>query len=127
MAGVRAKAAAALAPTPDDDLSVFDNVVDALVPPALVLTWDDPWLTPKVVASCIWDARFSVIAVAGRVEPDPGIATLETLIEYVVTRLRADDYTWPVATVQEPREFRLSGIAYLGARLTYAIQVSVGG
>ena len=123
MSEVRARAAAALAPVSDTDPYVFDNVVDALEPPALVLGWDDPWLEFKT--SCMFDAQFAVICIAGRVEPDPGVAMLEKLVTYTITRLRADGYPWPMASSQAPRRFDFSNITYLGARVVYRVPVTV--
>lgn len=123
LAEVRARAAAALAPIDDLDPYVFDNVVDALEPPALVLTWDDPWLTYR--AACLFDAQFAVLCIAGRIEPDPGVATLEQLQAHVIGRLRDDDYSWPFTTSTAPRRYVMNGIEYLGARVIYRIPVRI--
>jgi hypothetical protein len=125
LAEVRARAASALAPLTDTDPYVFDNVVESLEPPALVLGWDDPWLTPKAIHASLWDASFTVICIAGRLEPDPGIAALETLVEYTIGRLRDDSYQWPVASTQAPRPVEIAQITYLGARLTYRVPVTI--
>ena len=123
MSEVRAWAAAALAPTLPTDPYVFANIVDAIEPPALILGWDDPWLEYKT--SCLFDAQFAVICIAGRVEPDPGVEMLETLVTYTITRLKADSYPWPMASSQAPRKFDFANITYLGARVTYRVPVTV--
>jgi len=123
MAEIRARAAAALAPVSDTDPYVFDNVVDAVEPPALILGWDDPWLSYET--SCLYWAQFAVLCVAGRVEPDPGVAKLEELVTYTIGRLRADSYAWPVASSQAPRRFTIAKIEYLGARVGYRVPVTV--
>ena len=124
MAEIRARAAQALAPALPEDPYVFDNIVDAVEPPALILTWGDPWLLPKTIGGCLWDAQFVVLCIAGRVEPDPGIAKLEELVTYTINRLQADDYPWPVVSSQAPRRFDIAGLTYLGARVTFRVPVT---
>lgn len=125
---VRGQAAAALAPAGDDDPEVFVDVVDAVTPPAILLAWDDPWLEPQQnVAGCWHFANLAVLCVAGRLEPGPGIQTLEQMAGYVIERLRADDYNWPQASSQAPREFRIGDVPYLGARVIYRIPVTTQG
>lgn len=122
---VRPRAAAVLAAVAPSDPAVLEGVVDSVEPPALVLSWDDPWLEPETLGPCIWRANLVVLAIAGRLEPGPGFDTLETLIPYVVNRLQADAYSWPVASSQAPRVFEIGGIQYLGARLVYGVRVSL--
>jgi len=130
LTGVRERAAAALAPVDPTDPAVFVEYVDALDPPALMIGWDDPWLEAgfggrPVFGPCEWEARLAIICVAARVEPGPGIQTLEELVAYTINRLRADDYPWPVATVQAPRQFTIGNIPLLGARVGYRVPVTV--
>ena len=122
---VRAQAALALAPATDDDPDVHADIVDALVPPCLMLDWGNPWLTATSFDGSSWEARFVVWAVAGRVEPGPGIATLEWLIAYVKNRLQADPYPWPVATSVSPVRYEFGGVPYLSARFEYDVPVAV--
>ena len=127
---VRARAAAALEPELDDDPAVLVNLVDAVQPPALMLDWDDPWLTVgldgrPVMGPCTWEASLSVICFGSRVEPGPGVEQLEQLVTYTINRLRADDYPWPVATVQSPRVFTIANIPLLGARVGYRVPVTI--
>ena len=124
---VRPRAAAALAPASDDDPEVHSEVVDSLTPPALVLVWDDPWLTPSSFGPGLFDAQLTVLAVASRVMPGPGVSRLEELISYTITRLRDDDYQWPQASSQAPRIFEIGGLPFLGARVTYRVPVHVQG
>lgn len=121
---VRAVAAAALAPEVDGDPEVIVSVVDAVHPPALMLLWDDPWLTPRTIGGCLWDARLAVRCVGSRVEPGPGVETLEQLVAYTITRLQADTYTWPEITVTSPRVFTIGNIPLLFADVQ--LQVPVG-
>jgi hypothetical protein len=120
---IRARAAAALAPVTDTDPPVLVDVVDAVDPPALMLTYTDPWLEP--LTACLWDCRLEIVAVASRVEPGPGIERLEQLVSYAVGRLVADTYTWPAASVTAPRVFTIGGVPLLGAAITYRVKVSL--
>jgi hypothetical protein len=127
MREVRERAAAALAPVTPDDPYVFDNIIGTVEPPALILTWADPWLTFRT--SRMFDAQFSVMCIAGRVEVDPGIETLEYLQEYTIGRLRDDDYRWPMVMSTSPRRIPLGGsvggIEYLGATVIYRVPVRI--
>jgi len=130
LTAVRARAAAALEPVTDTDPQVLVDLVDALHPPCLMLDWDDPWLTPglqaqRVMGPCVWEASLSVLCVAGRVEPGPGVATLEELVTYTIDRFKFDPYPWPVATAQSPRRFDIGGVTYLGARVGYRVPVTI--
>ena len=129
LGAVRDAAAAVLAPVADDDPAVIAEVVDALTPPALMLVWGDPWLElglgAPTMGPCLWTAHLQVLAIAARIEPGPGIATLETLAAYVVERMHDDDYPWPLASVSGPRQFLIVGVDYLGARITYDVPVTV--
>jgi hypothetical protein len=130
LTAVRARAAAALEPATDSDPAVLVDLVDAVHPPVLMLDWDDPWLTPgldnrPVMGPCVWQANLSVICIASRVEPGPGVETLEQLVTYTIDRFRYDPYPWPVATAQSPRRFDIGGVTYLGARVGYRVPVTV--
>ena len=129
VANLRDLAAVALAPVDDTDPVVLADVVDSLTPPALMLIWGDPWLElgagAKTMGPCLWTARLQVLAVAGRLEPGPGIRVLEQLVSYVVERMKADAYTWPLDTVSGPRVFDIGSLPYLGARVGYLVPVTV--
>jgi hypothetical protein len=103
------------------------DLVDAVEPPAVMLIWDDPWLTPATIGIGYWDANITFLCLSGRVEPGPGIEALETLVNYVVDRLTADAYTWPISRSQAPRVFTIGNIPLLGARLTCRVPVAIGG
>ena len=129
LSDIRDQAAAALQPQGPDDPDVLVDVVDSLYPPVLMLLWDDPWLEPgsgaPSMGPCMWTARLQVLCVAGRLEPGPGIRTLEELVAYTVARLKADLYPWPLENVTAPRIFDIASIAYLGARVSYAVPITV--
>ena len=125
---VRAVAAAALAPQADTDPTVLADLVDAVTPPALMLGWDDPWIAMATIGGAhgYYAAQFVVLCFAGRLEPGAGQATLEELVGYTINRLAQDPQTagWPLNAAQAPRRFDVSGIALLGARLSYQVPVS---
>jgi len=97
--------------------------VDAVDPPALVLSWDDPWLTYDT--ACIWRAQLTVVCFAGRVEPDAGVETLERLASYVIGRLQADRYVWPFNGSQAPRQTEIANVPLLMCRLNYLVRVTI--
>ena len=105
------------------------DVVDSLDPPALMLTWGDPWVTERTVAGGLgmYETQFVVLCFAARIEPGPGIEVLEGLIDYVLARFQADANTWPLVGSQAPRRFDINGIPTLGARLMFRVPVSVNG
>jgi hypothetical protein len=121
----RERAAAALAPIADSDPNVQTGAgwVDSVSPPALILAWADPWLEPDDRKSCRFYARLTVLAVAGRVELDAGVAMLEELVSYVIDRLHQDGYEWGAPTVGFPYRQPLGGIEYLASQVRYRTPV----
>ena len=128
--GLRPAAAAVLAPENEADPPVHIDVVDSLDPPALMLTWDEPWLAVgaserATMGPCLWTARLAVMCIAARLEPGPGVTKLEQLVDYAISRFRADTYSWPFAGCTAPRVVEIAGVRYLAARLTYAVPVTI--
>ena len=125
LAGVRPAAAAALAPEQDTDPAVFEDVVDALQPPAVMLAWDDPWLEGgpglRTMGPCVYTARLRVICCAARLMPGSGVDELERLVSYVLVRMRADAHSWALDQVTSPEQVTSSGIELLRAEVTYTI------
>jgi hypothetical protein len=129
LTAIRDAAAAALAPTDDDDPMVFVDAVDSLTPPALLLDWADPWLEPAhtigSMGGCQWAARLQIICIAGRLEPGAGVDVLEQLVTLVVARLEADAYQWTLDAVSAPLQRDLAGISYLAANVVYVVPTSL--
>lgn len=121
---VRARAAAALAPASADDPTVHLDVVDAVDPPVILLVWEDPWLTPDSFGPCRFEANLAVLCIAARLEPGPGVQTLEEMVAFVVERLRADTYGWPQASSRAPRVLSFANVNYLAARVVYRVPVT---
>lgn len=120
----RAKLAAVLAPVDDDDPVVLVDLVDALQPPALMLGWGEPWLTPQT--ACLRTGRLVISAVASRLVPGSGIETLEQLVESTLDRLKADGGAWPLDSVSGPRVFTIANINYLAARIVLRVPIQGG-
>jgi hypothetical protein len=129
LTGVRAAAAAALAPAGENDPAVLADLVDAVEPPALMLEWNDPWVTMRTVAGGLglFEAQLNVLCFAGRLEPGPGVLVLESLIDFTLGRLQADAYSWPLTASQAPRRFDIAGIPLLGARLSFRVPIELNG
>ena len=130
LGALRPAAAAVLAPDGPEDPNVHLDVVDSLDPPALMLTYDEPWLAAgaserATMGPCLWTARLAVMCIAGRLEPGPGVAKLEELVAYTVGRFHDDGYPWPFAGCTAPRIVEIAGVRYLAARLTYAVPVTI--
>jgi hypothetical protein len=120
----REKLAAVLVPILDDDPSVLVSLVDAITPPALMLGWADPWLDQSdVVGGCRLTGHLVVTAVAARLAPGEGIAVLESLVDYVRTRLRQDPAPWQLESITGPRVFLIAKTNYLAARINVGVWV----
>lgn len=127
LSDVRARIAEVLAPASEGDPEVFADLVDAVSPPVVLVVWDDPWLTLRTVGPGFYEAHVTALCLAARIEPGPGIDALDRLVDYVIGRLEADAYSWPLERSQAPRVFEFAGLHYLGARLTFRAPVSIGG
>lgn len=120
----RAKLAAVLAPLDDDDPPVLVDLVDALQPPALMLGWGEPWLTPDT--ACLRTGRLVITAVASRLVPGSGVETLEQLVDATLRRLQVDTAPWPLDSVSGPRVFAIANVNYLAARIVLRIPITGG-
>lgn len=119
---VRTKLAAVLAPIEDSDPAVLVSLVDAIEPPALMLGWADPWLEPE--GQCFKTGHVVVTAVAARLMPGEGVATLEELVDYTLTRVRNDTESWALTEVSGPRIFLMAKTNYLSCRISLRVTVS---
>lgn len=121
---LRERAAEVLAPVDPGDPPVHFTI-DAVSPPALLVGWDDPWLTFET--PCLWQARLGVSLYASRLEPDAGSLTLETLLSYVIDRFRGDSFPWPHEATRRPVMVEYGGLPMLTARVIFNPFVTVGG
>jgi hypothetical protein len=115
----RDKVAAMLAPVDDDDPTVLVSLVDSVEPPALMLGWGEPWLTPTT--KCFQEGRLTVTCIAGRLVPGEGVAKLEQLVAYVLERV-----SLPLVDVGGPRVFVIGNVNYLAARVTVKVPIEGG-
>jgi hypothetical protein len=122
LADYRTAVANALEPL-DEDWSVHPSAVDAVTPPAFVLVWSTPWLTRSTF--CAYGARLDVVCVAGRIDVEAGVETLETMVERATAALDAAGR--PPDLVAPPGPFDIGGTQYLAARLTLSSPVTIGG
>lgn len=120
----RSKLAAVLAPVDDADPDVLVDLVDSIEPPALMLGWGEPWLTPET--ACLRTGRLVITCVASRLVPGAGVEQLESLVDYTLGRLAADGGAWPLDTVSGPRVFTIGNVNYLAARITLRCPITGG-
>jgi hypothetical protein len=120
-ADLRAHVAAALSAF-DEEVAVLEAPVDAVEPPAFMLTWSQPWIQPST--PCVWTTRLDVLAIAGRIDPDPGVAELERLVAGAISYVR----DVPIVQVTAPGGLEIGGVMYLVARITMqsSLLVEVG-
>lgn len=123
-------AAAALTPVTDTDPAVFADVVEATVPPALVIEWDDPWLEPGVglptMGPCLYQARLRVVMIVARLEPSAGADEIDRLAVHVLGRMRADtSVQWALEDVSRPQQVNQAGIDSIMATATYTVPTTV--
>lgn len=118
----RAKLGALLAPVDPADPNVLLSLVDAVEPPALMLGWAEPWLEPST--PCLAEGHLVITAVAARMAPGDGIGTLESLVSYVLGRLRTEPGTWALESVSGPRVFVIAKTSYLAARIAVRVTVN---
>jgi len=121
LADLRAAVAASLgdvAEVASGAWTVHPSVVDAITPPAYMLVWADPWLLAG--SACTYDARLTVVCVSARLEPDPGVETLELMVTAVLEAVPL-----PAVEVLPPAPFDIGGVHYQAARVTVRQFVTV--
>jgi hypothetical protein len=96
--------------------------VDALSPPAFFLKWADPWTEPAT--HCLDLAHLQVVCVAARVDVEPGIETLELMVEGALAAFNRAGI--PHGITSGPRPLDVGGVAYLAAEISVSNTVNVG-
>lgn len=124
LADARPKMAALLAPVDDTDPNVLTSLSDAIEPPALMIGWAEPWIDSDGATPCFATAHLVVTCVAARLAPGDGIGTLETLVSYVLGRIKTDPGAWGFEKVSGPRVFQIAKTNYLAARVTVRVTVN---
>lgn len=103
-----------------DDVAVVDSIPDAIAPPAVFITWADPWITPATL--CYFTANVSVILVAQRIEPGGQYGILESLVSAVAPVLRhSGEYVVNDAT--SPYPIQLGGVNYLACSINLSCDI----
>ena len=100
------------------DWTVHPAAVDSLDPPAFVVGWADPWTVPATHG--MDTARLEIIAVVGRIDAEPAVATLELMVESALAGLAVAGFR---ASTVPPGPFEIGGLAYLAARIVLAYPV----
>jgi hypothetical protein len=95
--------------------------VDALTPPAYVLTWADPWV-PRALTHCAYAAQLGIRCVSARIDPDPGIELLETMVELALDALTTAGL--PATYVSTPAPLELGGLNYQAAQILIVTTIS---
>jgi hypothetical protein len=106
-----------------EDIAVHDGPVDSVTPPAYMLVWSDPWLTPVTV--CAFTARLDVVCIAARIDPAPGYEQLEQMVAGAAVAF--DTAGIPVVTVARPVPHDQGGVTYQAARLTVTYPITLEG
>jgi hypothetical protein len=117
----RSKLAAVLAPVLEGDPTVLTDLVDSITPPALMISWGEPWMTFQT--PCFNNAQLVVTAVGSRLVPGAGQAQVEALVDYTITRIRLDSPNWSLTTVSGMRVFPIAQTNYLASRITLQVTI----
>lgn len=119
----RERVATALAPPVDaeEPWTVSAGPVDSFTPPGYLLSWGDEWGMPATF--CDYLVRLDVIAISFRIDPDPGLETLERLVEGALIALR--DAGLPEASFSAPSRFDIGGVPYLASRISLALPLAL--
>lgn len=96
-----------------DDVGVFDAIPDSIAPPAVYVTWSNPWLVQTTW--CEFTSRLQLIAVAQRIEPGGQYGVLESLVGELVAILR--DNRIAIISATSPYPINLGGVDYLAASI----------
>lgn len=119
LANLRAEVATAL--EVDPDVPVFSGPVDAISVPCILVGWADPFLAR--MTACTYNAAPLVTIVGARIDPDPGIGQIETILEAAIPALAAAGF--PAVAVSGPVPYEHGGITYQSARVTLAAPVAM--
>lgn len=96
-----------------DDIGVFDIIPDSISPPAVYISWGNPWILPTTF--CEYSSTVSFICVAARIEPGGQFSVLEDLVGNVYQILR--DNKVAIRDATSPFPIVLGGVNYLAATI----------
>ena len=95
------------------DVGVFDIIPDSIAPPAVYISWSNPWLVATTF--CQYVSTIQLICVAARIEPGGQYATLESLVGDVLTVTHTQRIA--VRDVTSPYPIALAGVNYLACSI----------
>jgi hypothetical protein len=111
----RLAAFAALAPLTEADPFVHPTPVLSGDLPALMLSWDAPWLE--------WEGSnwFHASLVVWCITAWGDLTTMEHLVSFVIRRMKADPYGWGTPEVGAPVPAEWAAIPCTAATVTYRV------
>lgn len=102
-----------------DNVTVVDTLPDSIAPPAVLVGWGDPWLVQDTL--CGWVANIEIMVVAQRIEPGGQYATIENLVDLLVTEYRSHKVS--IRDISSPFPLSLGGLDYLSATINITHEV----
>lgn len=93
------------------DVGVFDAIPDSISPPAIYVSWANPWLT--ATTWCEYTTAIQLICVAARIEPGGQYTTLENLVSETIGIMRENRIA--IRDVTSPYPIAMGGVSYLAA------------
>lgn len=102
-----------------DEVAVVDSIPDSIAPPAVFLTWADPWITPATF--CDYTVKINVIVVAQRIEPGGQYGILEGLVSTIVPALKGTEFM--VEDASSPYPIQLGGVNYLACSINLSCEI----
>lgn len=116
---VREEYATIVAATVADNVTVISSLPDSITPPAVLVAWSDPWLTPGTF--CQFTAQLELLVVAQRIEPGGQYGVIEEIIDELAPALKQAGAT--IRDVTSPYPLQLGGVDYLAASINLIHEV----
>ena len=99
--------------TLDESVGVFDCIPDSIAPPAVYVTWSNPWLVST--SWCAYTSQLQLIIVAQRIEPGGQYGIIESLVGEILGILKTNRIA--LRDVNSPFPMNLGGVDYLSASI----------
>lgn len=97
----------------DNDIGVFDCIPDSITPPAVYVTWSNPWLVGSTW--CEWTSLLQLIVVAQRIEPGGQYSVIESMVGQILVILRENRIA--IRDVNSPFPMTIGGVDYLSSSI----------
>lgn len=101
------------------ETGVFDAIPDSIAPPALYVSWANPWLIATTF--CQYSGMLQVICVAARIEPGGQYSVLENLVTETLGILHTKRIV--VRDVTAPYPIALGGVNYLACSVNIVDEI----